>query len=194
MGMFMPEDIPYRITKFMSGDMQFPFVKQNEIIGTFYIFGKEHKINGPIEILDATNLAKRAITQLSTDIRVLRNSPGKINSDLIRQSYTQRALQISVESSNPNLVDPSHFNKRIAADPTILSNCFVEHITYYKQDYFFELFQPFKDYQVPSSLVRILEGRMLLLIFNVKNPTLLPFEHTLTPFVTWVRKTSKNVD
>lgn len=194
MGMFMPEDISYRITKFMSGDMQFPFVKHNEIIGTFYIFGKEHKINGPIEILDATNLAKRAITQLSTDIRVLRNSPGKINSDLIRQSYTQRALQISVESPNSNLVDPSHFNKRVAADPTILSNCFVEHITYYKQDYFFELFQPFKDYQVPSSLVRILEGRMLLLVFNVKNPTLLPFEHTLTPFVTWVRKTSKNVD
>ena len=192
--MFMPDDISYRITKFMSGDMQFPFVKQNEIIGTFYIFGKEHKINGPIEILDATNLAKRAMTQLSTDIRVLRNSPGKINSDLIRQSYTQRALQISVESPNSNLVDPSHFNKRVAADPAILSNCFVEHITYYKQDYFFELFQPFKDYQVPSSLVRILEGRMLLLVFNVKNPTLLPFEHTLTPFVTWVRKTSKNVD
>ena len=190
----MPEDISYRITKFMSGDMQFPFVKQNEIIGSFYIFGKEHKINGPIEILDATNLAKRAITQLSTDIRVLRNSPGKINSDLIRQSYTQRALQISVESPNSNLVDPSHFNKRVAADPTILSNCFVEHITYYKQDYFFELFQPFEDYQVPSSLVRILEGRMLLLVFNVKNATLLPFEHTLTPFVTWVRKTSKNVD
>ena len=187
----MPEDISYRITKFMSGDMQFPFVKQNEIIGTFYIFGKEHKINGPIEILDATNLAKRAITQLSTDIRVLRNSPGKINSDLIRQSYTQRALQISVESPNSNLVDPSHFNKRVAADPTILSNCFVEHITYYKQDYFFELFQPFKEKELPLSLRKKLQGRMLLLGFNVKDSRSLPFESTLTPFIKWMIKTSK---
>ena len=33
MGMFSPEDIPYRITRFIAGSVCFPFIKEDEIIG-----------------------------------------------------------------------------------------------------------------------------------------------------------------
>ena len=194
MGMFLPEDILHRIKMFIAGKIEFPFVKRDEIMATFYMFGKEYKINGPVEVLTATDLAKRAIVQLSRDIQVRQNSPSKMNSDSIRQNYTNRALQISIELQNMDSFDPSDVNRRIVGDPTILSNCFVEHISYYKQDYFVELFQPFKKDQIPSSLIKKLEGRMLLLVFNLKNSTLLPFENTLIPFIRWIEKTSRTYD
>ena len=189
MGMFLPEDIPYRITRFLSGNAAFPFIKEDEIMATFYLFGKDNGVNGDIEILAATDLTRRTIEQLSRNIRMLYDMPNKMNHDFIREIFTRRALQVSIEVQNDNSFKLSEMNKRIATDPTILTSCFEQHIAYHKQDYFFELFRPLKENQIPASLRKKLQGRMLLLGFNVEDSKSLPFKNTLTPFIDWMRKT-----
>jgi hypothetical protein len=186
MGMFLPADISYRITQFMAEKMEFPFINKDELTATFYLFGKDYGVNGQIEILTAIDLAKRAIQQLAKDMRIFYNMPNKMDSNFTRENYVRRSLQISIELQKDSTYTLSEMNKRIAGDPSILSNCFAQHIAYYKQDYFFELFQPFEGNQLPSSLKRKLEGRMLLIGFNAKDSKSLPFENTLVPFIQWI--------
>jgi hypothetical protein len=69
-----------------------------------------------------------------------------------------------------------------------LTSCFAQHIAYYQRDYFFEFFQPFKINDLPISLSTKLEGRMLLLGFNVKNREALPYQNSLLPFFHWLDK------
>jgi hypothetical protein len=191
MGMFLPMDISHRITKFIADDyIDFPFIKKDEIMAIFYLFGKDGGVNGKTEILVATDLAKRTIEQTTRDVRIFHTKPNNIQPDFIRENYIRRALQISVELQNARYFDLSETSKRVANDPTILSTCFAQHIAYYKQDYFFELFQPFKEKELPPYLRKKLQGRMLLLGFNVKDSRSLPFESTLTPFIKWIVRTS----
>jgi hypothetical protein len=100
-----------------------------------------------------------------------------------RENYTKRSLQIVVDSGAQADVD-----RRVAGDPTILSDCFAQHIAYHKQEFFFELFQPFKADQIPAALKGRLEGRLLLLGFNVKDRQSLPFKSSLQPFFEWMLK------
>lgn len=188
MGMFLPPDIPSRITNFIAGSIRFPFVKENEIMATFYLFGKNARIKGEVETLAATDLARRTVEQLSREIRIFTNIPNKIDSNFIRENYTRRALQISIEVQNDYSFNLSDLNKRIATDPSVLSSCFVQHIAYYKQDYFFELFPPITESQIPMSVREKLGGRMLLLGFNSKDLKL-PYKNTLTPFINWMTNT-----
>lgn len=188
MGMFMPEDVPYRITRFIANKIEFPFINKGEIMATFYLFGKDNGVKGEMEILTVTDLARRTIEQLSRDIRIFYNIPHRMDPQFIRENYIKRALQISIEVQKDLSFNLSEINKRVATDPTILSSCFAQHIAYYKQDYFFELFQPFKENQVSISLRKKLHGRMLLLGFNVRDSKSLPFENALIPFMTWLRK------
>jgi hypothetical protein len=81
-------------------------------------------------------------------------------------------------------------DKRIATDPIILSSCFAQHIAYYAQDHFFELFGPLNENQIPTIIKKKLEERMLLLGFNVKDSKSLPVKNTLIPFINWIIKNS----
>ncbi len=40
MGMFLPSDIYKRISKFLDGTLSFPFINKDEILGIFFLFGK----------------------------------------------------------------------------------------------------------------------------------------------------------
>src|SRR5947209_7270051 len=117
MGMFLPEDISQRITLFIEGKLGFPFIKKEELMGTFFIL--------------------------------------------------------------------SQMNNRIAGDPTILRDCFAQHIACHKQDQFFEIFQPLKVDHLPDSLRKKLKDRMLLLGYNVKDSSSLPYKSTLATFLMW---------
>jgi hypothetical protein len=184
MGIFLPPDISFRIKQFMAAKIDFPLLKKNEILAVFYLFGKDDKVIGESEINAASDLAKRTVEQVARDIRVYITMPQKMDSRFTRENYTKRSLQIVVDSGGwqPDV------DKRVAGDPTILSDCFAQHVAYYRQDFFFELFQPFKAEQLPQALESKLEGRMLLLGFNVKNSQLLPFKGPLSAFFQWMLK------
>jgi hypothetical protein len=183
MGIFMPPDISFRIKQFMAATVDFPFVKKDELMGVFYILGKNQGIVGETELKAANDIAKRTVDQVARDIRLYTGTPKKLDANFTRETYTKRSLQIVVESGVQSDMD-----RRVAGDPTILSDCFAQHAAYYKQEFFFELFQPFRGEQLPGSLRNRLEGRMLLLGFNMKDRQSLPFKSSLEPFFKWMLK------
>ena len=183
MGMFLPPDIAFRIKQFMAATADFPFIKKDEMIGAFYLFGKDYEVADEAEVKAATDIAKRAVEQVAGEIRRYTGTPQKMDARFTRENYTKRSLQIVVDSGVQADVD-----RRIAGDPTILSDCFAQHVAYHRREFFFELFQPFTSEQLPLSLRNKLEGRMLLLGFNVKDRHSLPFKSSLEPFFGWMLK------
>jgi hypothetical protein len=188
MGMFLPRDIAVRITNFMAGDIVFPFIDKKETTATFYLFGKDKGVIGHREAQTAIDLARMTIQKSCSDITILRDMQNKLSPDFIRQNYTKRALQVSIEVQDEPSFDLSQLNRRISTDPTILSACFTQHIAYYNQDYFFELLGPFNENKVPKTLLNKLQGRMLLLAYNTADSQSLPFQNTLFPFLDWIRR------
>jgi hypothetical protein len=194
MGIFTPVDIDSRIIQFLEKKIEFPFIKKYEIIGIFYLFGKNNKVISDLEILSVKNIAKRTMEQRARNIKIFHEfRKNKLNSDFIREEYNKRILQISIEDqASFSSSSSKHLNYRITRDPTILSDCFEQHIAYYKQDYFFDLFKrPIKKTEVPSNLVNKLEQRMLMLCYNVSDSSKLSDNNTIRPFFQWLNKYDK---
>jgi hypothetical protein len=181
MGIFMPPDITFRIKQFMAAKVDFPFIKKDEMMAAFYLFGKDFGVPES-EVKAATDIAKRTVEQVARDIQLYTNTPQKMDARFTRENYTKRSLQIVVDSGVQADVD-----RRVAGDPAILSDCFAQHVACHGQEFFFELFQPFRAGQVPAPLKGRLEGRMLLLGFNRSRQSL-PFKSSLQPFFDWMLK------
>jgi hypothetical protein len=184
MGIFMPRDIQNRILQFMDGKLTFPFIRGDEIVGVFFLFGKDGKILNEIDILNAKDLARNGMNQITKEVNLCNSMPNR--TDYARENYIRRALQISTDLSNASERDSNKIRDRISGDPTILINCFAQHIAYYRQDYFFELLNPLRPAQIPEHLGKKMELRMLLLGFNSKNVENLPYVSTLAPFFDWL--------
>jgi hypothetical protein len=184
MGIFLPPDISVRIKQFMAAKVNFPFLGKDELLAVFYLFGKDYEVIGESEVNAASDLAKRTVEQVARDIRVYIIMPQKMDARFTRENYTKRSLQIIVDSGGRR----TDIDKQVAGDPVILSDCFAQHVAYYKQEYFFELFRPLKAEQLPPTLENKLKGRMLLLGFNVKNVQSLPFKSSLHAFFEWMLK------
>jgi hypothetical protein len=184
MGIFLPHDISVRIKQFIAAKMDFPFLGRNELLAVFYLFGKDYEVIGESEVNAASDLAKRTVKQVASDIRLYIAMPQKMDAQITRENYTKRSLQIVVDTGGRQ----PDVGRRVVGDPLILSDCFAQHVAYYRQDFFFELFQPLKAEQLPSALENKLVRRMLLLGFNVKNIQSLPFKSSLHAFFEWMLK------
>ncbi len=184
MGIFLPPDISVRIKQFMAAKVGFPFLGKDELLAVFYLFGKDYKVIGESEVNAASDLAKRTVKQMVSDIRVYIAIPQKMDARFTRENYTKRSLQIVVDSGDRR----PDVDRQVVGDPLILSDCFAQHVAYYRQDFFFELFRPLKAEQLPPTLENKLIGRMLLLGFNVKNIQSLPFKSSLHAFFEWMLK------
>lgn len=178
MGLFMPADISERITRFLAGKVSFPYIEKDEIAGAFFIFGKEYRVPAS-EIKEAKDLARNTVEQFAKDVRMYASMPGRLDPAFTRENYTKRMLQIAVDTRG---MGQDEVNRRVAGDPTILSDCFAQHIAHYKHEFFFEIFGPFQKQQVPFPLRKKLEGRMLLLGYSAKMPD------SLEPFFAWLSK------
>jgi hypothetical protein len=186
MGLFMPRDIQSRILQFMDGKLTFPFVRNDEIVGVFFLFGKNGKITNKMDILSARDLARNGMNQITKEVNLCNSISNRTTFDFVRENYTRRAFQISTDLSKLSKRDSLSIRDRISGDPTILIYCFAQHIAYHRQDYFFELLNPLRAAQIPENLREKLESRMLLLGFNTKNLESLPYLTTLSPFIEWL--------
>ena len=65
MGMILPEDISSRIAEFMAGRQNFPFIKNDELICIFYLFGKNNKVNSDEELKEVIDLADRTVANMT---------------------------------------------------------------------------------------------------------------------------------
>jgi hypothetical protein len=190
MGIFIPRDFSYRVLNFINGKSNLPFTQKDELVASFYIFGKDYKVNGEMEITNVKDIARKTMDQLARQIRIYSNNPINMNQEMLRENFNKRSMQILIDSNNKNSNKKVNFDitKRISKDPTILSDCYAWHLAYYKQDYFFKLFNPLRGIDLPANLVEQLEGRMLLLGFNVKNSKLLPYDDPIVPFFYWLKE------
>jgi len=193
MGIFLPRDFPTRVLNFINGKNNLPLTQKDEIIATFYIFGKDHKVNGELEITNAKDIARKTMEQLARQVKVFASNPIRMNQELLRENFNKRSMQILIDSNtkNDNSKIISDITRRISRDPTILSDCYAWHIAHYKQDYFFKLFNPLRGTDLPPHLIDQLEGRMLMLGFNVKNSENLPYEDPIIPFLEWMNEWTK---
>jgi hypothetical protein len=177
MAMVLPDDIWGRIAEFIAGRRSFPFIGRDELMCMMYLYGKSGGI-GEKEVEQVNGLAQRTASLLSQDIDIYANSSAaKLDPEYIRSRYINRQLQLAVENK-PD---------RIAGDPTIVSDCFAQHIAYYKQDYFFELYGPLKDSELTSDIRSMLAGRMVMACYNRKGAQETDLTHPLIPVYVWFR-------
>ena len=190
MGMFFPEDIDSRILDFLNDKTDLPFVKSDELMGCFYLFGKDNRVRTNLDILMVKNLAKKTISQVSNTIRTFAYQGLEKNKELIRQNLIKRSMQIAIDAKDKITSGAIKLDRRISRDPTILSDIFAVHIAYFKKNYFFYLFDPLPTISLPLDLSNLLESRMLMLSFNVKDVSKVPYSSILTPFLDWFRRTN----
>jgi len=143
-----------------------------------------------LEITNVKDIARKTMEQLARQIRVLSSNPTSMNQELVRENFNKRSMQILIDSNikNDNSKISFDITRRISRDPTILSDCYAWHIAYYKQDYFFKLFNPLRGTDLPPGLVGQLEGRMIMLGFNVINSENLTYEDPIIPFLEWMNE------
>jgi hypothetical protein len=193
MGIFIPRDFSYRVLNFINGKTNLPFTQKDELVASFYIFGKDHRVNGQLEITNVKDIARKTMDQVASQVRIYANNPINMNQEVLRENFNKRSMQILIDSNSKNSNKKVNFDmtKRISKDPTILSECYAWHLAYYKQDCFFKLFNPLQGSDLPADLVKQLEGRMLLLGFNVKDSTKLPYDDPIIPFLYWLKEWAK---
>jgi len=180
MAMVLPDDIARSITEFIAGRRSFPFVGREMLMCMMYLYGKSGRV-GEKEISEVNSFAHRTASQLGLDIDIYANSSAaKLDSEYIRSKYINRELQLAVENK-------ADIKTRIAGDPAIISDCFAQHVAYYKQDFFFELYGPLKDSDLTSDIRSMLAGRMVMTCYNRKGAQEIGLAHPLIPVYVWFR-------
>ncbi len=187
--MILPEDISERISAFISGKLDFPYVKKDELIAVLYLYGKNSTIiSHPEKVL---TIAKETVERLEHSIQNYRNGPKSFfDSEFSRNNYIRRQLQITVDKNNINENDkdrPNIDNRRILTDPVILSECFSQHVAFYYQNYSFFFYGPLKDDELTHDIRNLLSGKIVMLGFN-KEQDELPFDHPIIPLYIWAKE------
>jgi hypothetical protein len=181
MAMILPDDIAERISGFIASKLNFPFVGPDELMCIMYLYGRNSRI-GEGEIDEVSSLAQHTASQLGQEIDIYMNSSAsKLETEYIRSKYINRELQLAVETK------PQDVKKRIAGDPAIISDCFVHHVAYYKQDYFLELYGPLRDSQLTSDIRSALTHRMVMVCYNRKGAQETRLAHPLIPVYVWFK-------
>jgi len=177
MAMVLPDDVAGRIAEFVAGRRSFPFIERGELVCMMYLYGKAGGV-GEKEIEEVSSLAQRTASQLRQEIDIYTNSSAsKLDPEYIRSKYINRQLQLAVDNK-PD---------RMAGDPAIVSDCFAQHVAYYRQDYFFELYGPLKDSELTSDIRQMLAGRMVMTCYNRKGAQETGLAHPLIPVYVWFR-------
>jgi hypothetical protein len=187
MTMILPEDISERISSFIGGSLDFPFIEKEEVSSLLYLYGRNIRVvNHPEKVL---GIAKKTVEIIEQNIESYKNgSKSKFDSVFLRTSYIRRQLQITVDNNvNKHDKNTQNLNKRIINDPVILSECFSQHVAFYEQKYSFFIYGPLKDSELTIDIRDSLTGRIVMLGYN-KEQDQLPFDHPILPFYVWAKE------
>lgn len=193
MTMILPEDISERISSFILGRLDFPYVKKDELISILYLYGKSNAVLDNPE--RALAIAKKTVETLEKSIEKYRNGPKSFfDSEYLRNNYIRRQLQITVDkNNNKNDKVPDINKRRIINDPVILSECFLQHVAFYNQKYSFFFYGPLKESELTYDIRSLLSGKIVMLGYN-KVQDELPFDHPIIPLYVWAKDNLRNND
>jgi hypothetical protein len=181
MAMILPDDMTERISEFITGKRNFPFVNPDELMCIMYLYGRNNMIRED-EIDEVSSLAQHTASQLGKEIdKYINSSTSKLETEYIRSNYINRELQLVVERKSQDV------KNRISRDPTIISDCFAHHVAYYRQDYFLEIYGPLKDSQLTSDIRSALAQRMVMVCYNRKGAQETRLVHPLIPVYIWFK-------
>jgi hypothetical protein len=181
MAMILPDDMAERISEFITGKRNFPFVNPDELMCIMYLYGRNNMIRED-EIDEVSSLAQHTASQLGKEIdKYINSSTSKLETEYIRSNYINRELQLAVERKSQDV------KNRISRDPTIISDCFAHHVAYYRQDYFLEIYGPLKDSQLTSDIRSALAQRMVMVCYNRKGAQETRLVHPLIPVYIWFK-------
>jgi hypothetical protein len=181
MAMILPDDMAERISEFIAGKRNFPFVGPDELMCMMYLYGRNNTIREG-EIDEVSSLAQYTASQLGKEIDIYTNSSSsKLETEYIRSKYINRELQLAVERKSQDV------KKRIAGDPAIISDCFAHHVAYYRQDYFLELYGPLRNSELTSDTRSALAQRMVMVCYNRKGAQETRLAHSLIPVYLWFK-------
>ncbi|MFL6499006.1 MAG: hypothetical protein ACJ70U_10000 [Nitrososphaera sp.] len=182
MAMILPDDIVERISEFITGKRNFPFVDSDELMCIMYLYGRNNRLEKKHEIDEVSSLAQHTASNMGQEIDIYTNSSAsKVETEHIRSKFINRGLQLAVERKQQDV------NKRIVRDPAIISDCFAYHVAYYKQDYFLELYGPLADSQLTSDIRGALVQRMIMVCYNRKGGQETRLAHPLIPVYVWFK-------
>jgi hypothetical protein len=181
LAMILPDDMAERISDFIAGKRNFPFVGPDELMCMMYLYGRNNTIREG-EIDEVSSLAQYTASQLGKEIDIYTNSSSsKLETEYIRSKYINRELQLAVERKSQDV------KKRIAGDPAIISDCFTHHVAYYRQDYFLELYGPLRNSELTSDTRSALAQRMVMVCYNRKGAQETRLAHSLIPVYLWFK-------
>jgi hypothetical protein len=181
MAMILPDDMAERISEFITGKRNFPFVNPDELVCIMYLYGRNNMVRED-EIDEVSSLAQHTASQLGKEIdKYINSSTSKLETEYIRSNYINRELQLVVERKSQDV------KNRISRDPTIISDCFAHHVAYYRQDYFLEIYGPLKDSQLTSDIRSALAQRMVMVCYNRKSAQETRLVHPLIPVYIWFK-------
>ncbi len=182
MGLLFPEDLPERIKAFLAGKREFPYISADEIIGLFYIFGKQKEISSGIETAQILQLCGKTVRDFDKAIAQYKANVFSMDSNFTRSKYLKRQLQIAVDMKERSTSD------KLYKDPVIVADSIMQHISFHNEKYFFQVYGPLKEKEVVKDLHMSLLGRVVMVGFNRENEKSIPFAHPLIPLFTHLRQ------
>ena len=182
MGLLFPEDLPERIKAFLAGKREFPYISADEIIGLFYIFGKQKEISSGIETAQILQLCGKTVRDFDKAIAQYRTNVFSMDSNFTRSKYLKRQLQIAVDMKGRSISD------KLYKDPVIVTDSIIQHISFHNEKYFFQVYGPLKEQEVVKDLHMSLLGRVVMVGFNRESEKSIPFAHPLIPLFTHLRQ------
>lgn len=182
MGLLFPEDLPERIKAFLAGKREFPYISADEIIGLFYIFGKQKEISSGIETAQILQLCGKTVRDFDKSIAQYRTNVFSMDSNFTRSKYLKRQLQITVDMKERSTSD------KLYKDPVIVTDSIIQHISFHNEKYFFQVYGPLKEQEVVKDLHMSLLGRVVMVGFNRESEKSIPFAHPLIPLFTHLRQ------
>ena len=182
MGLLFPEDLPERIKAFLAGKREFPYISADEIIGLFYIFGKQKEISSGIETAQILQLCGKTVRDFDKAIAQYKTNVFSMDSNFTRSKYLKRQLQIVVDMKERSTSD------KLYKDPVIVTDSIIQHISFHNEKYFFQVYGPLKEQEVVKDLHMSLLGRVVMVGFNRESEKSIPFAHPLIPLFTRLRQ------
>jgi len=183
MGLLFPEDLPERIKAFLAGKRDFPYISTEEIIGLFYIFGKQKEISsGGRETAQILQLCSKTVRDFDRAVAQYKTNVFSIDSNFTRSKYLKRQLQITVEMKEKST------SEKLYKDPIIVTDSIIQHISFHNEKYFFQVYGPLKEQEVVRDLHVSLLGRVVMVGFNREGEKSIPFAHPLIPLFTHLRQ------
>lgn len=182
MGLLFPEDLPERIKAFLAGKLDFPYISADEIIGLFYVFGKQKEISSGLETVQILQLCSKTVRDFDRGIAQYRASISPIDSKFTRSKYLKRQLQITVEMKGRSTSD------KLYKDPIIVTDSVIQHVSFHNEKYFFQIYGPLQEREVVKDLHTDLVGRVVMVGFNREDEKSIPFAHPLIPLYTRLRQ------